>query len=147
MLAAWQGGHESYALGAAGPPSRIGIDGWFVQGGYILTGETIRDRTLIDPHRPFNPHRGCFGLGAFEVAGRYSELNLDPRVFTAGLADSDRWSNRAELVDVGLNWYLNKSVKVMFDWEHAIFNRPVFSARGSPQFSNDLFWIWTQLYF
>jgi phosphate-selective porin OprO/OprP len=68
-------------------------------------------------------------------------------VFTAGLADPTRWTNRAQLVDAGMNWYLNKFVKVYFDWEHAIFATPVFSNAGPSQRSNDLFWIRTQVYF
>jgi phosphate-selective porin OprO and OprP len=147
LLAAWQGGHESYARGANGTPTRIPINGWFVQAGCILTGETIRDRTLIDPLCPFDLRHGRFGLGAWEVTARYSELDLDFRVFTAGLADPNLWTNHAQLVDVGVNWYLNKFVKNYFDWEHAMSARPVVSSPGRFQKSNDLFWIRTQVYF
>jgi phosphate-selective porin OprO and OprP len=147
LLAAWQGGHESYARGANGTPTRIPINGWFVQAGCILTGETIRDRTLIDPLRPFDLRHGRFGLGAWEVTARYSELNLSSGVFTAGLADPNLWTNHAQLVDVGVNWYLNKFVKIYFDWEHAMFGSPVFSGPGHFQKSNNLFWLRTQVYF
>jgi phosphate-selective porin OprO/OprP len=147
LLAAWQGGYESYASGDNGPRTRIPIHGWCVQAGYILTGETIRDRTLIDPLRPFDLRHGRFGPGAWEVTARYSELDLDPRIFSAGLADPNLWTNRAQLVDVGVNWCLNKFVKVYFDWEHAMFASPVFSGPGRSQKSNDLFWIRTQVYF
>jgi phosphate-selective porin OprO and OprP len=147
LLAAWQSGHEGYAPAANRPSTRIPVNGWFVQGGYLLTGETIRDRTLVDPLRPFNLRRGCFGPGAWEVTARYSELVLDPQVFTAGLADPKLWSNDARMVDVGLNWYLNKFVKVYWDWEHAIFGSPVFRSPGRFQSSNDLFWVRTQVYF
>jgi phosphate-selective porin OprO and OprP len=147
FLAAWQGGTESYAKGAAGPTVGVPIHGWFVQAGYIVTGETIRDRTLIDPLRPFDLRCGRFGLGAFEPTARYSELDLDPRVFTAGLADPTLWTNRAQLIDVGCNWYLSKFVKVYFGWEHAIFATPVFSSNGRPQKSSDLFWTRAQFYF
>jgi phosphate-selective porin OprO and OprP len=146
LLGAWQSGYESYAK-TPGPEVRVPINGWFVQAGYILTGETIRDRTLIAPLHPFDLRKGRFGLGAFEPTARYSELDLNPRVFTSGLADPNLWTNRAQLVDVGCNWYLNQFVKVYFDWEHAIFSNPVFSSTGSFQNSNDLFWIRTQLYF
>src|SRR5439155_9951284 len=101
LLGAWQSGSESYARGAAGPPVRIPINGWFVQAGYILTGETIRDRTLIDPLRPFNLGQSCRGPGAWEVTARYSDLRLSSRIFTAGLADSNVWSNDSQMVDVG----------------------------------------------
>jgi phosphate-selective porin OprO and OprP len=71
VLAAWQGGVESYAMGSSGPkPVRVPIGGYFAQVGYILTGETIRDRTLIDPLHPFDLRPGRFGLGAFEVTAR-----------------------------------------------------------------------------
>jgi phosphate-selective porin OprO and OprP len=146
LLGAWQGGVESYSTSGAAP-DHIPIHGWFLQAGYILTGETIRDRTLIDPLQPFDLRSGRFGWGAFEPTARFSQLTLDRRVFTDGLADPTLWTNEAKLVDVGLNWYLNKFVKIYFDWEHAMFGSPVFSASGPAQKSNDLFWIRTQVYF
>lgn len=146
LLGAWQGGIESYAK-SGGPSHRIPINGWFVQAGYILTGETIRDRTLIDPAQPFDIRQGRFGLGALEPTARYSVLNLDRRVFTDGFADPNLWTNEARLVDVGLNWYLNKFVKIYFDWEHAMFASPVVSNGGRPQTSSDLYWLRTQVYF
>ena len=149
LLGAWQGGYESYALGTTGSPTRIPIGGWFAQAGYILTGETLRDRTLIEPLRPFDLRRGRFGLGAFEVTARYSELELSRRVFTAGLADPNLWTNHTQMVDVGFNWYLNKSVKIYFDWEHAIFGNPVVynTNTGRRSSNSDLYWLRFQFYF
>jgi phosphate-selective porin OprO/OprP len=147
LVGAWQSGYESYAKGATGLPVGIPINGWFVQAGYILTGETIRDRTNIQPLHPFDLGKGRFGLGAFELTARYSELRLDSRLFTTGLSDPNLWTNHAQLVDVGCNWYLNQFVKIYFDWEHAIFGSSVFSNTGSFQKSSDLFWIRTQLFF
>ena len=91
--------------------------------------------------------KGRFGLGAWEPTARYSQLDLDSRVFTAGLADANLWTNHAKLVDVGVNWYLNQSVKVYFDWEHAIFGKPILSTNGHFREQNDLFWVRTQLFF
>jgi phosphate-selective porin OprO/OprP len=149
LLAAWQSGRESYALGNNGAPTTIPIGGWFAQVGYIVTGETIRDRTLIDPLRPFDLRRGRFGLGALELTARYSLLELDPRVFTAKLADPNLWTNRAEMTDVGFNWYLNKFVKIYFDWEHAMFGNPVVfnTMTMRKQLTSDLFWLRFQVYF
>lgn len=146
LLGAWEGGSESYST-AAGSPSRIPLNGWFAQAGYLITGETIRDRTLIDPIQPFDLRPGRLGFGAFEPTARYSELTVDRRVFTEGLANPELWTNEARLVDVGLNWYLNKFVKVYFDWEHAMFANPVTTGKGGSTQSNDLFWVRTQLYF
>ena len=150
LMGAWQGGYESYAKGANGSSTRVPINGWFAQAGYILTGETLRDRTLIDPIHPFDLRRGKFGLGAFEVTARYSLLDLDSKVFTAGLADPNQWTNRAEMTDVGFNWYMNKFVKIYFDWEHAMFAQPVVFRPGpgpNLQKTSDLFWLRMQVYF
>jgi hypothetical protein len=86
-------------------------------------------------------------VGNLQVTARYSQLDLDSRVFTAGLADPNRWTNHAKLVDVGANCFLNQFLKVYFDWEHAFFDRPVFSSSGRFRKSNDLFWVRTQLFF
>jgi phosphate-selective porin OprO/OprP len=57
------------------------------------------------------------------------------------------WTNHTQMVDVGFNWYLNKFVKVYFDWEHAIFGNPVLSNTDRFQKSNDLYWLQLQVYF
>jgi len=148
LLGAWDSGFQDYALGSSGPaPIRVPTGGYFVQAGYILTGETIRDRTLIDPLRPFDLRPGHFGLGAFEVTARFSQLQLGRQVFTGGLANPMLWTNEAQMVDVGFNWYLNKFLKVYFDWEHAMFGNPVFYNTGRFQKSNDLYWLRLQAYF
>jgi len=148
LLGAWQGGVESYAVEKPGSrPVRVPIGGYFVQAGYILTGETIRDRTLIDPIRPFDLRPGKFGLGAFEVTSRISELSLGREVFNAGLADPNLWSNRVYMTDLGFNWYMNKFVKIYFDWEHVVFGQPVYFRPGKLQKTSDLFWLRAQVYF
>ena len=146
-MSAIEGGHEGYANGLKAPPVHVPVHGWFVQGAYILTGETIRDRTLLQLLSPFDLREGKFGLGAWEVTARYSQLDLGSEVFTAGLADPKLWTNHAKMVDVGCNWYLNQFVKVLFDWEHAMFGNPVTTTTGAFRRSNDLFWLRTQIYF
>jgi phosphate-selective porin OprO/OprP len=147
LVSAIEGGHEGYANGPAVSPVHVPVNGWFVQGAYILTGETIRDRTLLQPLHPFDLREGRCGCGAWEVTARYSQLDLGSEVFTAGLADPALWSNHAKMVDVGANWYLNQFVKVYFDWEHAMFGSPVQSTNGNFRTSSDLFWLRTQIYF
>jgi phosphate-selective porin OprO/OprP len=51
------------------------------------------------------------------------------------------------MVDVGLNWYLNKFLKIYLDWEHAMFATPVFYNAAGFQKSNDLYWIRCQVFF
>ena len=68
-------------------------------------------------------------------------------IFTAGLADPNLWTNRVDMTDVGFNWYLNKFVKIYFDWEHVMFAQPVYFRPGALQKTNDLFWFRFQVYF
>ncbi len=148
LLGAWDSGFDSYAQnGPADRPVRVPVGGYYVQGGFFLTGETVENLGLVQPLKSFDLRRGKFGLGAFQVTGRYSELDLGRQVFTAGLADPNLWTNRAELVDIGLNWYLNKWVKVYFDWEHAMFAQPVYNRPGGVASRNDLLWLRLQLWF
>lgn len=142
------GGFASYARTTPGArPVPLGIDAFFVQAGYLITGESIERRGLVTPLRPFDLRRGKRGPGAIELTARISELDLSRKVFTAGLADPNQWTNSAQLVDVGVNWYLRRYVKLMFDWEHAVFGQPVDAAPGVQQKTNDLFWVRLQLYF
>lgn len=148
LLAAWDSGFDSYARSAAARPQRVPIDGWFVQAAYILTGETLIDRVVIDPLRPFDLRKGKFGLGAWELTARYSDLSLGDEVFTAGLADPNLWTNRVGMVDLGANWYLNRWMKVYFDWEHAMFGQPVYYRPGPGlQKTSDLFWLRMQIFY
>jgi phosphate-selective porin OprO/OprP len=151
LLGAWDSGFNEYAVGN-GPSVRVPTNGYFVQVAYLITGETVRERTVIDPIRRFDLRPGKFGLGAFEPNVRYSEMFLGRQIFTSGFADPVLWTNQVQMIDVGLNWYLNKFVKVYFDWEHAIFASPVFAATtpsGAARFhtTSDLFWVRMQFYF
>jgi phosphate-selective porin OprO and OprP len=148
LLGVWDFGNNDYALTTAGAnPVHVPVGGYFVQGGYLLTGETRERLGLVAPLRPFDLRKGkTFGLGAFEVQARYSTLNIGNQVFTGGLADPNLWTDRVEMLDLGFNWYLNKFTKFYFDWEHATFARPVFDGPGGFQKSNDLFWLRLQIY-
>ncbi len=110
-------------------------------------GETLRDRTLIDPIHPFDLRAGHFGLGALELTARYSELELGGQVFTGGLADPNLWTRKAQMTDVGFNWCLNRFVKMYFDWEHTEFANPVAYRPGAFQLTNDLYWLRFHVYF
>jgi phosphate-selective porin OprO/OprP len=151
LLGAWDSGFNGYAVGQ-GPSVRVPTNGYFVQVAYLITGETIRERTVIDPISRFDLRPGKFGLGAFEPHARYSEMFLGRQVFTAGLADPALWTNNVQLIDVGVNWYLNKFVKIYFDWEHAIFASPVLAgvnSNGAALFhtTSDMFWLRFQFYY
>ncbi|MFO0959358.1 MAG: porin [Isosphaeraceae bacterium] len=130
--------------------ANIPTTGFHATVGYFVTGEQVERRTTVIPLRPFQPlQAGGWGPGAIEPFARFSQLSLGNSVFDEGLAEANLWSNRANLVDVGLNWYPNRWVKFYFDWQHANFGSPVLINEGRQTFgrASDMFWIRCQVYF
>jgi phosphate-selective porin OprO and OprP len=148
VLGAWDSGFNDYSLTSpSAKPVHLPVGGYHIQLGYIITGETLDKRALIEPLRPFDLRRGKFGPGAIELQFRYSQLQLGNQVFTGGLADPNLWTNRLTMTDLGFNWYLNRNVKFYFDWEHAMFAQPVYYRPGGLQTTSDLFWMRLQFYY
>jgi phosphate-selective porin OprO and OprP len=146
FITSWGSGSASYARRGA-QPVKVPVEAFSVQAAYLITGETLNERTLIDPIHRFDLRPGKFGLGAFEPFARYSYMDIDPTVFTSGLADPNLWTHRLGLVDVGMNWYINRGVKVYLDWEHPMFAQPVLTNPGHFSRSNDIYWLRLQLYY
>jgi len=105
---------------AAIPAQTIGFNGGYVQVCYTLTGENrLYDRRLgriatpcLRPSTPFwfvrdRDGRFCTGLGAIELAARYSYLNLNDDPVRGGVMGN---------FSVGLNWYLNNNLKIQFQY-------------------------------
>jgi phosphate-selective porin OprO and OprP len=113
---------------AAGQVVTVNYRGGYVLATCLLTGE---ERTSLSqpiaPLVPFDPVDGCFGPGAWELVARVSwlELNADDPAGFAGLIDPARPATRATELTAGLNWYLNRWVRMQFNWEHAWFNKAV----------------------
>lgn len=120
-----QGGYFSYAIGRRDSVlSDPHFNGWYVQGSYILTGESRRYNPATAswagpaPAAPFA--LDGTGLGAWELAARYSVLDLDYRAGVAGSAapaggirggDQKGWT-------LGINWYPNLNVRFEFDYQN-----------------------------
>ena len=149
LLAAWETGNNDFSLTTPGArPVFLPVSGYFVQASYMLTGERRDKITLVQPLHPLDLRAGKFGLGAIELQARVSEVALGNQVFTHGLADPAIWTNRADYLDVGVNWYLNRNIKFLFDWQHGVFAEPVAIGPGQGlQKTSDLFWLRAQIYF
>ncbi len=94
------------SVNPTGPGEDLNFSGWYAQGSYFLTGE----------HRPYNKAMGFFdrpipkhnllngkgGMGAWELAARYSHLNLTDQTVIGGKVND--WT-------MGVNWYLNPVTK------------------------------------
>jgi phosphate-selective porin OprO/OprP len=98
---------------------------WEISGGWVLTGE---DATFngVTPKHPFDPRIGQWG--ALQVVGRYAVLDIDNAAFPA-FANPATSASVARAWAVGLNWYLNKNVRVNTSFSHTSFTG---GASGSP---------------
>jgi phosphate-selective porin OprO/OprP len=144
----WQSGFQDYALrNQTNSRVHLPIESFYVQAAYLLTGERVASRGMVKPLRPFDLRPGRFGLGAWEVAFRYSGLSLGRQVFTAGLADPNLWTNQVFTTDVGISWYWNQHIRVLFDWQHAGFGTPVTYRPGGFARTSDLFLLRFQVWF
>jgi phosphate-selective porin OprO/OprP len=99
------------------PLPSLKFQGGYAEAAYVLTGES----------RPYNPGSASYGgiapanpfslsggWGAWEIAGRYSTIDLNDQIATAsGVA-----GGRQTIYTLALNWYLNRNVRLMFDYLH-----------------------------
>ncbi len=89
----------------------VSLNGWYVQGSWFLTGESRnykRKKGAIGRTKILNPLTPEMdGLGAFELAARYSELDLNDGSVARG---------KLENITTGLNWYPNDYTKLMLDY-------------------------------
>jgi phosphate-selective porin OprO/OprP len=90
--------------------------GFQVQGTLFLTGDRAT-YAASSPTENFEPANGTFG--AFELAARYSELRVDRGVFEQGIGAGI--AQKAKAWALGLNWYMNRSVRLMFNYEKTDF--------------------------
>lgn len=88
--------------------------GWYVYGSYFITGEgRAYDNAIFQRVRPERDFLDDGGLGAFEVAARYSGLDLG----ADGVDKTDALipGTRLENVTLALNWYWNPMTMMRFN--------------------------------
>ncbi len=89
-------------------------NGVYVQASYFLTGESRNYKTSVGsfgrvtPNNSFDPASGHWG--AFEVAGRYSWLDLQ---------DEGNNGGEEQNVTLGLNWYLYSNLRLTANYVYA----------------------------
>lgn len=110
--------------------------GAYAQAGYFLTGESRSYNTGNGVLSGVRPNR-CVGkecgLGAWEIAGRWSSLDLNDGTIQGG---------RLNNLTAGLNWYWNPNTKFQFNYIHSILDKS-----GFGESSADLFAMRAQLTF
>lgn len=127
-----QSEYEHFQIERLNPAAGVSdpdFHGWYVEGGWTITGEKRR----FDPgsfawsaspvDHPFSLANGTWG--AFELTGRYSDINLNYHAGALGTAptpDAVRGGEQ-EIWTVGMNWYPNTFYKFMFDYQDVRIRR------------------------
>jgi phosphate-selective porin OprO/OprP len=107
-------------------PDSPTFSGWYLEGSWVITGEP-KTYTVSAT----NNEVGGFGAprvaspfsfagdswGAWELAARYSDTNLNWKSTTAATATAQAGINGGDerVITIGLNWYLNNNVKLQFN--------------------------------
>ena len=91
---------------------------WEVSGGWVLTGEDA-SYNGVTPRSPFNLHAGQWG--AFQAVARFAELDVDNDAFKDGFATAGS-ARTADAWSVGLNWYLNKNIRINTSYSRTTFS-------------------------
>jgi phosphate-selective porin OprO and OprP len=115
LLGEWTRSTQVVTLG--GTTQTLGATAWQAAGSIALTGEDASFKGLT-PRRPIEAGRG--GFGALELVGRYSALIVDPAAFPV-FANPSSAAQRAQEWAAGVNWYLERGVKVSVDYSHTTY--------------------------
>ncbi|WP_394752176.1 OprO/OprP family phosphate-selective porin [Crenothrix sp.] len=110
----------------------LSLNAWYGEIAYTLTGESRGYKNgnfgYLKPARPFSLKNG--GWGAWELATRYSEADLNDGNFNGGGLSN---------VTVALNWYINNNFRLMANYTRMldIRNSPLSVLDGSERISGD----------
>jgi phosphate-selective porin OprO/OprP len=121
------GVNQSKLQGAPSP--RLGFNGGYVDAAWVITGEPIPyDITRAAWSRPKADHPFSLedgGIGAWEVAARYSTVDLNsnvvpgvPQSVTGGI-----YGGRQQIVSLALSWYPNDWLRFILQLQHADVNK------------------------
>jgi phosphate-selective porin OprO/OprP len=107
------------------------FSGYYVQASYSLTGEPRRYSSATGAFGAPKPKKSVGGsgekggLGAWEVAARYSVVDLDYNAGVAGGAAPTGGirGGRQETWTAGVNWYLNPVTRLSADYQHIDIDR------------------------
>jgi phosphate-selective porin OprO and OprP len=116
-----------------------GFDGGYIQGSWVITREERKYSPPSGsylrpvPKHPFSPWDDQWGLGAFELAARWSTINLNDH-FAPGVAprpgSNAVGGGKQTVYSVGLNWYPNANIRFMFDYLHGNIDKKFSTAAG-----------------
>ncbi len=103
-------GGAGAAVSSSDDPS---FAGWYVYASYWLTGESRKYKAESGTFSRMKPSSSFLdgdGVGAWELALRYSNLDLNDENVMGGELDS---------ITVGVNWHLNPNMRIMLNYVNA----------------------------
>jgi len=118
-------------------------EAWEATASVVLTGEK-NSYAGIRPRNSFEPSRGFRHMGAVELALRFSQVRVDNNAFPL-FANPKTAAQQGQERGIGVNWYLNRLVKLTTAYEHTSFRMAVRSVR--PLHSEDVLMSRVQLAF
>jgi len=111
------------------PAPMLGFNGGYVEGSVVLTGEAhpynLERAAWGRPHpdNPFSLAEG--GIGAWEIAARYSTVDLNSSV-VPGVSQSVTggiYGGKQQIGAVALSWYPNDWIRFMLQFQYVDVNR------------------------
>ncbi|KAB7742671.1 hypothetical protein F2P47_00615 [Parvibaculum sedimenti] len=106
-----QGEYYKYDFSRKNSLSDLSMDAWYLQASWIITGEAYKYKigdAAFGGVKPSHPI-GAGGFGAWEIAARYSDADLNDGAILGG---------HEKLTTVGLNWYPNSTFRFMLNYMH-----------------------------
>ena len=110
-------------------PDSYSFYGWYVEGTWVLTGESKsynKQNAAFTPPKPAAPFSfDGSGWGAWELAARYSALDLndDEGVLGSALPAGGIRGGQQRIWTLGVNWYPNSDIKFALDYQNIGISR------------------------
>lgn len=111
----------------------VSNEAWQVRASWVLTGEKASMDGVV-PDAPFDFGGGHWG--AWEVALRWSAIDVDGEVFKKEFAFADESARSADAIAAAVRWYLHRHVSVFLHYEHTMFRG---GAEGGNRGAENLF--------
>jgi phosphate-selective porin OprO/OprP len=107
---------------------RLTYTAWNASVTWLVTGEKKPIEGRIIPQESFDPRGG--GWGALELAARVDRLHIGNEIFTTGVASPVGNSNVVTGYTFGVNWYLNRHIRISPNIVWEVFDDPILFATG-----------------
>jgi phosphate-selective porin OprO/OprP len=132
-----QAGYFGYSVDQRAALPSYDFNGWYAAATFVLTGESrtynsaTASFTNPKPRIPFSLSGG--GWGAWEVAGRYSDLDLNdnPGVLGQPLPAGGLRGGSQRIWTAALNWYPNNALKFGLQYQNVTIGR-IGTFQGTP---------------